>query len=446
MKCKLLTTCSDITKTATLQKSLKKFNWDYHIIVHPWYGFEGKIKETYLYLKANPDITHFFYTDSYDTIVTKTMEETLKHIKDFDCILMSAERGCYPHPDKEARYPKHDSPWHFVNGGGWFCNSELFCKMLELTPYGSCLNDQVWFTDLFLDNPDYVKLDYNCEIFQTVGFCPDSDFEVTDKVYNTVTKQFPTFIHGNGHTPIDRFLPLIKTDMNTIKELEVEWSDNEANHRYIHETLCFKTNAVPELKALRDYVESNIFGFGERSFYWLFKLIADTQVYDMKFLEIGVFRGQILALMRILKPKAQITGITPLDTTNDGVNHHWESDYAADIKKIHDDFNLEQPKIIKGLSTDPEVTSEASKTRWDVIYIDGGHAYEVAKYDISHYSSFVRIGGYLIIDDCAHKYNLPDGMFRGIDAVSQAVDSLLPNEFYREVCSVVHIRVFQRIK
>ena len=196
MKCKLITTASDISKTDMLQKSLKKYGWDYEILVHKWEGFGDKILKTYQYLKNNPDINYFFYSDSYDTIVLDTMENTLNKIVDKDCILMSAE---------------HDSPWHFVNGGGWFCNAEIFKKAVETNPLQSYDVDQVWFTDLFLNHPEYVKLDYNCDVFQTIAFCPESDFEIVDniKVLNTVTKSIPTFIHGNGHTPMTEFYKLI---------------------------------------------------------------------------------------------------------------------------------------------------------------------------------------------------------------------------------------------
>lgn len=465
MKCILITTASDKGRTQVLEQSLKKHNWDYHIIFHAWRGFGDKILKVYDYLKANPDITHFFYSDSYDTIATDTMEAALSRVNNKDGILMSAERACYPHPDKEPRYPKHESPFHFINGGGWFCNSEAFIKAVDTNPLTYELNDQVWFTDLFLNHPEYVELDYNCEVFQTIAFCPPENFEFSevigevgktrDKIiigskgvypYNTVTKSFPIFIHGNGHTPLTQFLPLIMSKFDTLKELQTAWADTPESHKAIHEAFIERVNAVPELKELRDYIDSNIFGFGERSFYWLFKLISDTQAYDMKFLEIGVFRGQMLALMRILKPKAKVFGITPFDRTNDGVNLHWESDYRADVKKLHDDFKLEQPKIIEGYSNILDVVTEASKTLWDVIYIDGGHSYDVAKSDVYTYSSFVKVEGFLIIDDCANKYNLPEGMFRGIDAVSRAVDEQLPNEYYEEICSVVHIRVFRRVK
>jgi hypothetical protein len=442
MKCKLITTGSDASKTKLLERSLIKHGWDYHFIIHTWKGFGDKILETYNYLKANPDITHFFYSDSYDTLVTGTMEEALSRIVNKEIILMSAERACYPHPDKAKLYPDSSSPFKYVNGGGWFCSSAIFKKAVETNPLTIETNDQVWFTDLYLNHSEYTHLDYWCKVFQTIAFCPDDNFIITDKVENTATKSFPIFIHGNGHTPLDKFYTLLKTDMNKLNELKAAWSDTPEAHKLINDTLTDKVNETPKLKDLRDYVDKNIFGFGERSFYWLFKLLADTKPKDLNFLEIGVFRGQTLALMRTLKPQAKITGITPLDST-DG---HWESDYEADIKKIHEDFKLKQPKIIKGLSTDPEVITEASKQTYDILYIDGGHSYEVAKSDVYQYSSFVKVGGYLVIDDCANKYNLPDGMFKGIATVSKAVDELLPNEYYKEICSVVHIRVFERIK
>lgn len=441
MKCKLITTGSDASKTKILEQSLIKHGWDYHFIIHEWRGFGDKILKTYEYLKANPDITHFFYSDSYDTIVVNTMEFALSRVRSLDGIVMSAERACYPHPDKAVLYPKCDSPFMFVNGGGWFCNSQAFIKAVDENPLSVETNDQVWFTDLFLKQDGTVYLDVYCNVFQTIAFCPEDNFEVTDKVYNTITKTYPVFIHGNGHTPLTKFFKTILNEVETIKQLEEQWKDTPEHHRAVHELFCDKVNADKKLKELRDYVEKNIFGFGERSFYFLFKLLTDTKTYDLKFLEIGVFRGQTLALMRMLKPKAKIVGITPLDST-DG---HWESDYLADIKKLHDDFKLEQPRIIKGLSTDPKVIEQAGKDSYDIIYIDGGHTYEVAKSDVYTYSSMVKVGGYLIVDDCANKYNM-EGMFKGIETVSKAVDELLPNEYYKEICSVVHIIVFQRIK
>ena len=199
----LITTASDRSKCAMLEKSLKKHNWPYHIIEHEWQGFGCKILETYRYLKANPHITHFFYSDSYDTVVLGTMEEAISKILNKDIILQSAERACYPHSEKEALYPKHDSPWHFVNGGGWFASVELWCKMIECKPLTVNDVDQVYFTDRFLEGVHGMRLDYNCDVFQTIAFCPQSDFlTVGERILNTVTGSKPLFFHGNGHTPM----------------------------------------------------------------------------------------------------------------------------------------------------------------------------------------------------------------------------------------------------
>lgn len=232
-----------------------------------------------------------------------------------------------------------------------------------------------------------------------------------------------------------------------LQQVKEFWKDDRSIHADINETFTRLVNADPELKAFRDFVEGNndtpvkIFGFGERSFLWMWKLLVDEMPPNFKFLEIGVFRGQVLALIRILSKTASIAGITPLDSTGG----HWDSDYEADIKLLHETFKLSQPDIIKGLSTDPDIIEKAKGT-YDIIYIDGGHEYEVAKSDIINYSPFVKVGGYLVIDDCANKYDLPYGYFRGIESVSRAVDQHLPNEQFKEIFSVVHNRIFQRVK
>jgi hypothetical protein len=229
----------------------------------------------------------------------------------------------------------------------------------------------------------------------------------------------------------------------TLQETISIWKDDKETHRLINERFTECVNADPELKAYRDWIEQNIFGFGERSFLWMWKLLVRELPRKFSFLEIGVFRGQILGLIRLLSAEAVIAGITPL--TSEG--GHWESDYAADIKHLHETFNLKQPFIYKGLSTEERIIREATiPDGWDIIYIDGGHSYEVAKADILNYCGLVKIGGYLVIDDCAHKYDLPEGYFRGIETVSKAVDELLPNEYYKELFNVMHNRVFQRIK
>ena len=441
----VITTTSDLSKCYELKRSLVYHGWDYHFIQHEWDGFLGKLHYTYNYLKNLEGYTHFIYTDAWDTFAVAGPDS----VKVPDGLLISAERACYPHPEKSVLYPDNPSPWKYVNGGGWCGEIAAFIKLYELCPPTTELNDQVYLTDQFLKGYDWVKLDYECEIFQTLGFCPESDFKFRRHhlganhyyVYNEANGTFPTFIHGNGHTPMPHIYELIPKSMNSIKEVQAIWQDTPETHKLINETFTEKVNADPKLKAYRDWIEEKIFGFGERSFLWMWKLLID-EIPAPEFLEIGVFRGQILGLIRTLSPKANVTGITPLDSTGG----HWESDYAADIKLLHNTFKLKQPRIIKGLSTDETVLAEVGKKEYDIIYIDGGHTYEVARHDVYRYSSFVKVGGYLVIDDAGNKFSMSDGYFKGIEAVSNAVDELLPNEYYEEVFNVVHNRVFRRVK
>jgi hypothetical protein len=214
------------------------------------------------------------------------------------------------------------------------------------------------------------------------------------------------------------------------------------NHLELHNYYCQKTNEVPELKALRDFVERKAFGFGERSFYWMWKLIVDELPNHFSLLEIGVFRGQTLALVQMLAQLAgktcSVYGVTPLDTT-DG---HWESDYKSDIHFLHNYFALNQPTIIEGLSTEPEIIEAVKVLKsFDVVYIDGGHTYDVAKSDVINYAPLAK--QYLVIDDCCNDLDIPFGMFPGIQSVTDAViDTIETPHSY----SVVHNKVWDLTK
>lgn len=212
-----------------------------------------------------------------------------------------------------------------------------------------------------------------------------------------------------------------------------------------------KVNADKELKAYRDFIEANAFGFGERCFLWMWNDIVKKMPDEFTFMEIGVFRGQILALVSLLAErhgkKVRRIGITPLDTS-DG---HWESDYEADIIRLHDVFNIKDDyELIRLDSTNPNAIKLASQNPPDVLYIDGGHTYEVVKSDLTHYLPILKVGGTLVIDDCNNAIPMPWGYFQGIQSVSNAVDEVLPREgsteHWKHELNLVHNRVLTKLK
>lgn len=232
----------------------------------------------------------------------------------------------------------------------------------------------------------------------------------------------------------------------SISSLTKAWKDEEEFHREVNETFACLTNEVPELKELRDWVEANVWGFGERSFYWMWKLLVDEMPEYFNFMEIGVFRGQILTLIGLLakNKKHNRVAISPFDST-DG---YWESDYYADVMTLEQKFNPGgRPLIIfKGLSSDPNILKDLKDNKVNLLYIDGGHSEEVVKLDLENYTPLLIKGGYLVIDDSAVNLNLPNGYFRGHESVTKAVEEFMKdNKDFTHLFNVVHNRVWKKL-
>lgn len=236
--------------------------------------------------------------------------------------------------------------------------------------------------------------------------------------------------------------------MKNIKDIISIWKNDTDSHIKLHNDLKKIVDNIDYLNEHRTFIENNIFGFGERSFQYVWKLIVDELPSNFKFLEIGVFKGQILSLIRILSNKleknATIVGVTELSSIG-GV---WESNYKEDIKYIHDKFSLSYPLIIEGNSTNVNVINKVEELRnYDCIYIDGGHDFQTAYSDIFNYSSFLKVGGYLVIDDSCNDMIIERELFPGIQEVTDALNKFLSETSdYEFLFSVVHLKVFKKIK
>lgn len=231
-----------------------------------------------------------------------------------------------------------------------------------------------------------------------------------------------------------------------LQDLKNNWVDEPNYHKMINETFIENVNECKWLREHRDFVEQNAFGFGERSFHYMWSLLINEMPNEFSFMEIGVFRFQIVSLVKLLAlHQDKIVHrycITPLDST-DG---HWESDYAKDGETIHDEFDLPKDYILyKGLSTNLSIVKKVKDTEpYDIVYIDGGHAYEVIKCDLDNFPSMVKVNGYLVIDDACTDMNMPWGFFQGISSVTNAVLEW-ENDNFEFQFNVVHLRVYKRI-
>ncbi len=234
-----------------------------------------------------------------------------------------------------------------------------------------------------------------------------------------------------------------------LSDYKEQWKDLPEYHSQIHNRFVEAVNSDKDLNAHRTWTENHVWGFGERSFQWLWKLLVDEMPKEFEFLECGIFKGQILSLIGLLaqrtKKVAWRYGVTPLDESGIG----WTSDYRKDIETIHNQFDIPLDYVIyKGSSTDPLIIEQAKSTApYDIIYIDGSHEFSDVKSDLAHYPPMVKVGGYLVIDDANCEMSMEWGYFQGIADVCKAKQEWLQdNDSFEFVFSVVHVSVFKRLK
>lgn len=240
--------------------------------------------------------------------------------------------------------------------------------------------------------------------------------------------------------------------MNLWDEIEC-YDNNKHAHRLQWQHFVEEVNGDPQLKEHRDFVEKHVYGFGDRAFHWLWKLLVDELPEWFRFLEIGVYKGQVPSLIRLLADRtqknAEIYGLTPLDDRS-GPKGEFpkfpDTDYYEHIKNLHDHFDLRMPVLLHADSTTPEARRMAEIVApFDVLYIDGGHEYEVVCSDLD-YREHVGPGGFLLMDDSANFLNMWTGCFPGIVQVSRAVrDVLDPDPRFEHRLAIMHLRLWERV-
>lgn len=248
------------------------------------------------------------------------------------------------------------------------------------------------------------------------------------------------------------------------------YENNSDKNDLIHNEFTQLTNSLVFLKNHRDFIEENKLGFGDRAFGFMWYLLLNEFIgKKANFLEIGVFKGQIVSLWSLISKElnlnSTIHGITPLKgnplpknkiakkllsifsnkykKNYEAGNFYENSDYLIIIKNVFKNFNLDfNINIHKGYSNDPLIQKEIDEISFDIIYIDGDHSFEGVLSDIEIYSKKLNLGGYLIMDDAS--FFLPGTVFwKGHKPVSEAVEKMPSN--FANILNVGHNRVYKRI-
>jgi hypothetical protein len=194
-------------------------------------------------------------------------------------------------------------------------------------------------------------------------------------------------------------------------------------------------------------------GYGELPFSWNWHLIVKSMENNFNFLEVGVYKGRVLSLIKLLSKihnkSCKITGVTPLENIGDKYSNYDNDNYYNAIKNGFQNLNLsmENVNIIKGLSQDFDVLEKLKNMdKFDIIFIDGSHDYEIVCLDIINYIPFLKDNGYFVMDDSSLYINNPGGDFKGHPDVGRAViDILEKDNRMQELYACGHNRVWKKI-
>lgn len=243
----------------------------------------------------------------------------------------------------------------------------------------------------------------------------------------------------------------------TFEQWEAAYLNTKAYNGQLVEDFKALVNGTPWLKEHRDFSERHVYGFGERSFHWLwYLLVRDEMPAHFRFLEVGVYKGQVVSLMRLLAQHtgktADIYGVTLLSSFG-GVTDRFpkfpETDYRGHICDLHEEFDLPfdpDAQLIVGDSISPEIHARVAKMEpFDLVYVDGCHEADYVRNDLEFYGGLVRPGGYLATDDASNNLEMPWGFFGGIQEVSDTVDAVIvPDPRWHHCIAVMHNRIFRR--
>ncbi len=174
------------------------------------------------------------------------------------------------------------------------------------------------------------------------------------------------------------------------------------NQLYAYMHHYFSRHLPPALRAHRKYFSTRGRGFGEEAFHSMWYLLL-KEFRPKKYLEIGVFRGQVISLWALIGKiesiETDIRCISPFAAVGDRVSNYVSIDFLDDVTQNFRHFDLAEPQCIKALSTDERAVSYMQREKFDCIYIDGSHDYEVVLCDYRNSVAALNTGGLLVMDD-----------------------------------------------
>ncbi|MBC7879713.1 MAG: class I SAM-dependent methyltransferase [Anaerolineae bacterium] len=259
-----------------------------------------------------------------------------------------------------------------------------------------------------------------------------------------------------------------------LKLWEEKYLNTKEINDLVHDSFTHETNNIAYLKSHRDWVEENKFGFGERAFHYMWVLILDdinNCFGKINACEIGVYKGQIISLWSLIAKNCNyaidITAISPFEGNvlpvskisrkikqliskkfrNDltSANFYGDANYSQLCTNIFEKFscNFEEVTKLVGYSTDPDIIAQSKNHRFNILYIDGDHSFDVSRSDVENYAPLVVPNGILVMDDASMDLEM-SAPYKGLPGPSKSA-KLLSEMGFENILNVNHNRVFRKL-
>jgi len=158
-------------------------------------------------------------------------------------------------------------------------------------------------------------------------------------------------------------------------------------------------------------------GFGEDPFHSMWYLLF-LEFKPKNCLEIGVYRGQMITLWSLISKQlnydANIAGLAPFEAASDSSSEYLKNiDYLEDTNKNHEYFNLKKPEYCIEYSTSENAKKFIESRKWDLIFIDGNHDYEIVKSDFELSINNLSDDGFIVMDDSSLYFDFQQKKYGG---------------------------------
>jgi hypothetical protein len=147
--------------------------------------------------------SHVLYTDGFDALFLRGEVDIIAAYMEFGAPewMLSAETNCWPYPERSSEYEETESPYKYLNAGGWIGRIDYLLKCAPVVLAQTYTeDDQGMITQAYLNRHILgTVVDRWCRVFYTANG-PALEVMESKNVLNRATGTYPAVIHFPGRS------------------------------------------------------------------------------------------------------------------------------------------------------------------------------------------------------------------------------------------------------